>query len=150
MKIQKLNNKDTYPMDLLLTADPDPAMVAKYITNGECFAAMEENRIRGVYILVKTKPETAEIVNIAVQSQYQGKGIGKRLLRDAEYRTKAMGLKRLEIGTGNSSIGQLALYQKCGFRLDKIIHDFFLEHYSEPIFENGIACRDMIRLYKMM
>jgi ribosomal protein S18 acetylase RimI-like enzyme len=52
----------------------------------------------------------------------------------------------LEVGTGNSSIGQLALYQKCGFRITGIDYNYFIRHYDEPIFENGIPCRDMIRL----
>ncbi len=33
--------------------------------------------------------------------------------------------KTIEIGTGNSSIGQLALYQKCGFRIIGVDMDFF-------------------------
>lgn len=26
------------------------------------------------------------------------------------------------------------------------LEDFFIKHYNEPIFENGIQCRDMVRL----
>ncbi|MGX8177137.1 GNAT family N-acetyltransferase [Exiguobacterium artemiae] len=52
----------------------------------------------------------------------------------------------IEIGTGNSSIGQLALYQKCGFRIVGVDLNFFLRHYEEDIIENGIRCTDMIRL----
>ena len=40
----------------------------------------------------------------------------------------------------NSSI------QKCGFRITGIDIDFFIRCYQEEIFENGIQCRDMIRL----
>ncbi|WCN36270.1 hypothetical protein [Aneurinibacillus uraniidurans] len=36
----------------------------------------------------------------------------------------------VEIGTGNSSIGQLALYQKCGFRIIGVDRDFFIKHYN--------------------
>lgn len=59
---------------------------------------------------------------------------------------KSKGYKTIEVGTGNSSIGQLALYQKCGFRITGIDMDFFIKHYPEEIFENGIQCRDMVRL----
>lgn len=59
---------------------------------------------------------------------------------------KHLGFKTLEIGTGNSSIGQLALYQKCGFRITGIDRDFFIRHYSEEIYENGMQVMDMIRL----
>ncbi len=52
----------------------------------------------------------------------------------------------MEIGTGNSSVNQLSLYQKCGFRITGIEHDYFTKHYEEEIVENGLLCRDMIRL----
>ena len=76
----------------------------------------------------------------------QGKGFGKQLVIDAIEVAKSRGYRTIEIGTGNSSIGQLALYQKCGFRITGVDIDFFIRHYPEEIFENSIQCRDMIRL----
>ncbi len=74
------------------------------------------------------------------------KGIGKKLLRHAVETAKGYGMSKLEVGTGNSSVSQLALYQKCGFRIFSIDFDYFSKHYEEEIIENGIVCRDMIRL----
>lgn len=65
---------------------------------------------------------------------------------DAIEQAKREGYQKIEIGTGNSSIHQLALYQKCGFRITGIDQDFFIRNYEEEIYENGIQCRDMIRL----
>jgi len=65
---------------------------------------------------------------------------------DAIQVAKTKGYKTIEIGTGNSSLGQLALYQKCGFRIVGVDRDFFVRHYQDEIFENGIQCRDMVRL----
>ncbi|PRX28312.1 acetyltransferase (GNAT) family protein [Orenia metallireducens] len=96
--------------------------------------------------MIHTRPETIEIVNIAIKEDYQSKGLGKLLLKDAIKKALAYGAKILEIGTANSSIFQLALYQKLGFRITGIDKDFFLKHYDEPIYENGIQCLDMIRL----
>ncbi|PKL30065.1 MAG: GNAT family N-acetyltransferase, partial [Spirochaetae bacterium HGW-Spirochaetae-10] len=56
------------------------------------------------------------------------------------------GSRSIVIGTGNSSLTQLSLYQKLGFRMDHIIKDFFTDNYSEPIVENGLLCRDMVVL----
>ncbi|WP_298614537.1 hypothetical protein [uncultured Odoribacter sp.] len=56
------------------------------------------------------------------------------------------GAQMLEVGTGNAGIGQLALYQKCGFTIIEIDFDFFRKNYTESIFENGIECRHMVRL----
>jgi len=115
---------------------------------GECFVAEIEQQTVGVYVLLPTRPKTVELVNIAVAVKQQGRGIGKQLIVNAMKTAKAKGYKTIEIGTGNSSIGQLALYQKCGFRIIGVDLDYFVSHYSEEIFENGIQCKDMIRLAK--
>ncbi|HLR67190.1 MAG TPA: GNAT family N-acetyltransferase [Virgibacillus sp.] len=146
MNIRKLNESEKPPMELLLLADPSKKIVEEYVHKGECYIAETEQKIIGVYVLLATKPETVEIINIAVIENQHGKGIGKQLLLNAIKIAKVNGYRIIEIGTGNSSIGQLALYQKCGFRIVGIDPDFFVRHYSEKIFENGIQCRDMIRL----
>ncbi len=55
-------------------------------------------------------------------------------------------MKHVVVGTGNSGIGQLAYYQKAGFRLWRIERDFFGPDrgYPDGLEENGIATRDMV------
>lgn len=144
--IRALSKDDAIPYDLLLLADPSRTIVDDYLRRGTCYVALDQGDTIGEYVLLKTRPETIEIVNIAVREDNQGKGIGKTLVRDAIAKAKEARAKTVEIGTGNSSIMQLALYQKCGFRIVGVDLDFFLRHYDEPIVENGIQCRDMIRL----
>ncbi|MBU8878532.1 GNAT family N-acetyltransferase [Bacillus sp. FJAT-29790] len=146
MNVRKLSKGETVPMDLLLLADPSKEIVEEYLNRGECFIAESEQQIVGVYVLLPTRPGTVELVNIAVVEEQHSKGIGKQLIMNAIQEVKTKGFKTIEIGTGNSSIGQLALYQKCGFRIIGVDIDFFIKHYPEEIFENGIQCRDMIRL----
>lgn len=146
MEIRKLNKNEKLPMKLLLMADPSRKIVESYVKRGECFVAEIEQQIIGVYVLLPTRPGTVELVNVAVAEGQHGRGIGKQLVMDAIKVARARGYKTIDIGTGNSSIGQLALYQKCGFRIVGVDIDFFVRHYPEEIFENGIQCRDMIRL----
>lgn len=146
MKIRGLHTGEHPPTELLLLADPSPKLVEDYVARGQCFIAEKEEQVVGVYVLLPTRPETAELVNIAVDEAYQGQGIGKQLVNHAIQEAKRHGYKTLEIGTGNSSIDQLALYQKCGFRITGIDRDFFIRHYSEAIYENGMQVVDMIRL----
>jgi GNAT superfamily N-acetyltransferase len=146
MNIRKLNIGEKLPIELLLLADPSKDIVEEYVNRGECFVAESEKQIVGVYVLLPTRPETVELVNVAVVEEQHGRGIGKQLVMDAIQVAKTKGYKTIEIGTGNSGIGQLALYQKCGFRIIGVDMDFFIKHYPEEIFENGIQCRDMIRL----
>lgn len=148
--IRKLQPDEAPPMDLLLLADPSRKIIEAYLTRAECFVMENQNQLIGTYILLPTRPETVELVNIAVQENFQNKGIGKQLIRHALERAKEQGFQTLEVGTGNSSIAQLAFYQKCGFRITGVDRDFFVKHYEEELMENGIPCRDMIRLSKLL
>lgn len=150
MIINKLQKNSQLPWELLLSADPNRNKVEKYLQEGQIYGAKLENEIIGVFVLLEISPLEVEIINIAVSEQYQGKGIAKQLIFNAIEQSTQQNYQKIWIGTGNSSIGQLALYQKCGFELSHIEKDFFLLNYSEPIFENGIQCKDMIRLVKKL
>ena len=144
--IKQITDKKELPMSLLLLADPSKEQVMSYALKGECYIAVEAGEVVGVYVLLQKDEHTAEIMNLAVAEPRQGKGLGKKLILHALEVAKSLGVKKVEIGTGNSSIGQLALYEKCGFRMTSIIENYFIDNYPEPIFENGIQCRDMVRL----
>lgn len=146
MKIRKLMPGEMPPMELLLDADPSQDLVKEYVGRGECFIAEEDGRVIGEYVLIRTRPDTVELVNIAVAADKQGQGMGKKLVLHAIEQARLQGFKTIEVGTGNSGVTQLALYQKCGFRITGVDRDFFIRHYSEPIFENGIQVIDMVRL----
>ena len=133
------------PWDLLLLADPSRQQIESYLSTGTCYTARLHGLTVGVLVLLETGPGTIEIMNIAVAEDYQGQGIGKQLVAEAVRIARQKKANRLEVGTGNSSIDELAFYQKVGFRMVSIDRDFFLRHYDEPIFENGIQCRDMVR-----
>jgi len=85
-------------------------------------------------------------MNISVYEKYQNKGISKKLINEAIEYAKASKMKALEIGTGNSGLIQIMLYQKCGFRIIGVELDHFRKNYEDKISENGIECRDMIRM----
>lgn len=94
--------------DLLLLADPSKDIVDEYLERGECYTAWAGDELAGVYVLLKTRPQTVEIVNIAVKESLQKKGFGKQLVLDAIEKAKKLGADTIEIGTGNSSIHQLS------------------------------------------
>ncbi|TMV49515.1 GNAT family N-acetyltransferase [Paenibacillus mesophilus] len=146
MHIRKLAKAEALPMELLLLADPSRTLVEEYTARGQCFVAVQADSVIGVYVLLPTRPETVELVNVAVSENEQGKGIGKRLVLHAVEQARAQGYRTIEVGTGSTGVVQLALYQKCGFRMTGIDRDFFVRHYEEEIYENGIRLRDMVRL----
>ena len=146
MNIKQLEKFELIPIDLLLQADPSEQLINDYVRNGLCFVAELTKQVIGSYVLLEKNKDTIELKNIVVEKEFQGQGIGKTLLLHAIEQTGKKGYKAIEVGTGNSSIGQLAFYQKCGFRIIDIEKDFFIKHYPETIIENGIQCRDMIKL----
>lgn len=146
MEIRLLNEGDALPMDLLLEADPSEEMVQEYCGRGFVYGLVFGETLIGVYVLLPLTDAAVEIKNIAVSEKWRGRGCGKKLILHALSEAKRSGFTTVEIGTGNSSVDQLMLYQKSGFRIHSIDQDFFTRNYPEPIFENGIQCRDMIRL----
>jgi len=97
--------------------------------------------------LKATKPKTMEIMNVAVDPSYQHRGIAKALLTATiESCQQDANCDQLEIGTGNSSLRQLGLYQRAGFEMTTIWVNYFVDNYSESIYEDGIQCKSMVRL----
>jgi len=145
MNIEPYNQKITDAMmSLLLTADPDKGEVNGYLHGASVLIAKEGMDLAGIAVLVERNNEY-ELINIAVKESHQGKGIAKRLIMEIKVLANKMGARELLVGTGNSSLSQLGLYQKCGFRMSYIKADFFAS-YPEPIYENGIQCLDMVVL----
>ncbi|MEO8405411.1 MAG: GNAT family N-acetyltransferase [Chitinophagaceae bacterium] len=150
IEIRKLGGYEIIPYELLLLADPDQQVIDKYIDDSEIYVTELENKIIGVYVLYSPDQHTVEIKNIAVEEKYQGRGIGKMMIDDAMQVSKNKNYTTLLVGTGNSSISQLAFYQKQGFEIFDIKKNFFVDNYSEPIIEDGIACKHMIMLTKKL
>lgn len=132
--------------DLLLLADESQESVADYIGRGRCYVARWGEVILGQYILLHTRPFTAEVINIAVGPAYQRRGVGTALLGHAIRTARESGFRQLEIGTGDRGVGQIALYERCGFVRCGVELDYFRKFYPGHILENGAECRHMVRL----
>lgn len=139
---------DQLPLALLLEADPAEQRIAAYLPGAWGFAALagnEMNEVVGACVAGLVGEQAAEIFNIAVAPNRQQQGIGSGLLRFVLTNLAGKGVHRVELGTG--SFGhQLTYYQLHGFRVDGVIKDHFLIHYPEPLMEQGIQHRDMLRL----
>lgn len=147
MRIRLLEADEAVPMHLLLLADPSEALINDYLANGQCYVLENEtSEILGTFVLQAQNTTKIELVNVAVSEAYQGHGLGRMLVEAAIETARNQSYQQLLVCTGNSSIGQFALYQKCGFRIESIERDYFIRHYPDIIIENGIQCRDRICL----
>ena len=131
-------------LKLLLLADPNERAIRKYTKDSQILLAVENGTLVGVAVIAFVGNQ-AELKNIAVRPEDQGRGIGKKLIAQVKENAQQSGMSSVFVGTGNSSLAQLTLYQKCGFKMTNIIPDFFKD-YPEPIFENGIRCIDKVIL----
>ena len=136
--------------ELLLQADPSRLQIENYILTGHIFEFRVKSELVGIIVLVPKTDKQIEIMNLSINEKWQGKGFAKTLIEYACLFSDNKGYSTVTIGTGNSSLNQLALYQKAGFRIIGIDQDYFIRHYPEPIYENGIHCRDMIRLERKL
>ena len=145
MRIKEVDAKDV-PDDLLLIADPSEQNIYSYKSSAWCFCAIVESTIAGVAVIKRICPSTAELFNISVFPEFQQQGIGSRILQASLEAVKERGVNRVVLGTGTFG-HQLTFYQRNGFRVDSVLKNYFLENYSDPIEENGIQHKDMLRLY---
>jgi ribosomal protein S18 acetylase RimI-like enzyme len=139
------SGRDTY-LPLLLLADDSEAQVRGYMQRGILFVAEDGGRDVGIVLAIPTEASEVELKAVAVDPDFHNQGIGKRMLALVLPALQKAGYSRVVLGTGNSSIGQIAFYQKAGFRLWKIERDFFSPErgYPDGLEENGIPLRDMV------
>ena len=131
-----------------MLADENVEAINKYIFDCEIYVLEQENKIIAEYSLQHINADESEIRNIAVDIEFQGRGIGKSLLRDAVDRARGMGFRTINVGTADVSTKQLHLYQEEGFKIAGVRKNFFVDNYPRPIFENGKELKDMIVLRK--
>jgi len=146
--IRQLKTGEAPPYKLLLDADPSLEAISRYLEVSDIYVGLLKDKVIAAFVLYRTDADTIEIKNIAVDDSVQNRGIGWLLLNTATQIAISKGAKSLIIGTSNSSVAQLYLYQKNGFEITGIKHNFFADNYPEPIFENGIQCKHMIMLAK--
>lgn len=134
-------------MKYLLLADENEEIINEYINKGDMFSIIFREKVIGVALFINESPFIVELKNIALSPEFRGKGLGKEILKKAIKLYKKKLFTKMIVGTANSSIANLAFYQKAGFRIVGIKKNFF-EKYSGPIYENGIQAIDMIMFEK--
>jgi ribosomal protein S18 acetylase RimI-like enzyme len=133
---------------LLLLADAEP-QVHGYLHLGDLYALRgADGGPLGVTLVLPdpTEPGTAELRAVAVDPTQHNRGLGRRMLAGVVADLRARGFRRSVVGTSNAGIGQIAFYQKAGFRLWRIERDYFTleKGYDPDERENGLPHRDMI------
>jgi ribosomal protein S18 acetylase RimI-like enzyme len=67
----------------------------------------------------------SELLAIAVEPQWQGRGIGESLLREAERRAVDLGIKRIFLHTATDNLQAQRLFTRVGYRPWEIKRSFY-------------------------
>lgn len=131
-------------LDLLLLADPEEEAIDKYIDNCEVFEFYYRDILIGQGAVMELSSIVYEIKNFAIYEKFHNCGYGKILI-NLLCEKYLESFKNIEILVGTSEQG-VGFYKKCRFQFSHIVKDFFITNYKQPIFENGIQCKDMFYL----
>lgn len=136
-------------LPLFRLADDSESALRSYYQQGELFALRDgHGALLAMALAIPETDGAVELKAVAVVPQLQGRGVGKRLLALVLDALRRSGARRVVVATGNSSIDELAFYQKAGFRLRRVERDFFNPERGYPpgLVENGIPLRDRVWL----
>lgn len=131
-------------LQLLHDADEDDISTLAVMTDpaSTTYIAYDDTTPVGAAVMHWDKAEV-ELTHLAVTNTLRGRGIGKQIIAALISESRARQMQSVIVGTANSSLGNIAFYQKCGFRMDHVRHDYF-SYFTQPVSENGIPVRDMI------
>jgi len=78
---------------------------------------------------------------IAVHPEFQGRGLGRRLLQESERRIKAAGGARIYVDTSQRSqyASTRAFYESCGYQLETVLTDFYSPGDGKAIYCKALA-----------
>jgi ribosomal protein S18 acetylase RimI-like enzyme len=133
-------------LPLLALADEATDQVEAALDEGWLYVLTEDGVDVGAVQVVPHDRWSAELRLVAVDPVHHGRGLGQRMVKGVLEELASLGWHRVVVGTSNAGVGQIAFYQKCGFRLLRIDRDYFDEArgYDGTATENGIVHRDLV------
>jgi len=141
MEITIINDNKKDFLDLLLLADEQESMIDKYLDRGTLFA-LYDNGLKSICVVTDEGDGSCEIQNLATYEQFQGKGYGRRIVKHVceFYKSKC---STMLVGTGDVP-WTVSFYERCGFVFSHRLKDYFIKHYDNPMFEEGIQLKDKV------
>lgn len=144
VELLSASKESMYP--LLLLADETIEAINQYLFASDLYVVFDGEIAVGVFCLYQIDATTIEIKNIAISAVLQSCGIGSAALKFIKETVLAKGYQTLLVGTSDTGIDQIRFYERNGFVKYGIKKDFFIEHYAQPIIENGVRLKDMVML----
>jgi ribosomal protein S18 acetylase RimI-like enzyme len=135
-------------IDLMRLADDSEKQVREYLHQGRLFVLQEKGAAApvGQLLVVQAPNSRPEIKSLSISANRQGKGLGRLLVGEVLSTLKREGIQQVTVATSTADIGNIAFYQKAGFRCLKIERNAFTSDngYADGLRSNGILVRDKI------
>jgi ribosomal protein S18 acetylase RimI-like enzyme len=133
---------------LLAEADDSESQVASYKELGEVLVARRDGKLIGHALIIETgEPAAFELKSLAVQAQFRSRGVGAALVQATIARCRERNGHSLLVATAAASIRALKFYQRQGFRISRVIRDFYTpERGYRPLELDGIPLLDEVIL----
>lgn len=142
MTIRKIDKNREAFRDLLLLADPEWAVVEGYLYRGEMYALYEGGEAASEAVVIPREDGACELKNLATAPKFQRSGYARALV-DFLCREAAGRHQRMYVGTSKPEI-----YERMGFAPAYTVKNFFVDNYSEPVWDEGELCVDMFYLVR--
>lgn len=132
-----------HPPEVEIAAELVEERLARGPASGyEFVMAEEDGRLVG-YTCFGPIPCTAssyDLYWIAVHPDLQGRGLGRRLMEESERLAAAAGGTRLYLDTSHRAqyVSTRAFYERCGFRLETVLEDFYAPGDGKAIYGKAL------------
>jgi len=131
--------RDAYSLEIKTYHDkskvneyPDTIDVRHDITNLEYYKIMLQDMIIGGFYIVRKSEEAAEIEDFCISPEFQNKGYGSFCLNEIERLHPE--ITTWEMVTPTYSLGNQYLYEKLGYKKDKIaMYDDIMSVYYKKV-----------------
>ncbi|GGO84460.1 N-acetyltransferase [Nocardioides phosphati] len=134
-------------------ADDSEALIDAYIDSGRLWVARAAGGvIIGHLHAVPREGEVWEVTNTAVVESQRGRGAGRALLERAIAEARTVGVRRLILATATADVGNLRFYQRCGFRMTRVVQDVFTpaNGYPSGLEIDGVPLRDQVWFERLL
>jgi len=109
-------------------------------TVGQVYGIYQEDAWAGFY-WVEVRDAVLHLHGLMLRPEFQGKGMGRQVLAalEAEYENR---VEAMELGVHRSNERALALYERAGFRIVRVLEELSFLVLQKPLAVRGGEARD--------